>query len=551
MVWQHLLQPRLVGFRASRVSHRFTDILVLGSGVAGLSACLAAAERPDLEILLLSKDKLEESSTQYAQGGIAAVLEPERCADSTADHAADTIEAACGLADSEVVRQVVTEGVDAVEELIRRGARFDRHHGQLHFTQEGGHARPRILHRADRTGAEIVRALLEAAQRLPQLTTLHHTFAIDLLVDGEGRCCGALTFRPANVLQAIWARRVVLATGGAGRLYRETTNPHVTTGDGLAMAFRAGATLRDMEFVQFHPTTLYVAGAERFLITEAVRGEGGKLVDARGERFMERYDPRGELAPRDIVSRSILRHMAETKETRVFLDLSAIPAARIREHFPFLVKLARRFGIDATHEPIPVRPSAHYTVGGVRVDRDGATELPGLFAVGEVSSTGLHGANRLGSNSLLEGLVYGRRAGRRAAAELDGGGERLRFPFDVSAERDAARKVDPGHIDVADLQHSLQSLLWREVGIERQEQGLVHALEQIEDWTSYVLPVIFTEARGWTLQNMLTTAYLITLGALRRRESRGVHYRIDFPEPDPEWQRHQDISRRLVQNTPP
>ncbi len=534
----------LTTFRVSRISHRFADVLVVGSGVGGLSAALAAAIDGRTEVLVLAKGALTDCATQWAQGGVAAVLEPERCDDSLAAHVADTVEAGCGLCDPSTVELVVREGVDAVRELISAGAVFDVEDGHLHFTREGGHSRPRIVHREDRTGREILRVLLDAVGPLPNVATLEGTFAIDLLLAPDGRCRGALVCRPGGHLEALWARRVVLATGGAGRLYRETTNPPVTTGDGLAMALRAGATLRDMEFVQFHPTTLYVAGADRFLISEAVRGEGATLVDSSGERFMTRFHPSGELAPRDVVSRGIVERMRETGDNRVYLDLSPIPPEKIRERFPYIARICGDFGIDITREPVPVRPSAHYTIGGIRVDHDGVTDVPGLLAVGEVTSTGLHGANRLASNSLLEGLVFGRRAGARAGREALRERSETLTPVEVAQPEGEPSREAPAGLDLQDLQRSLQSLLWRDVGIERRREGLVHARDQIAEWASYVLPLRFANPTGWTLQNMLTTASAIVHGALTREESRGVHFRADFPEPLEAWRRHVDVSRR-------
>ncbi len=538
---QPLQRRYLASFRVSQVSHRFTDVLVIGSGVAGNSAAIHAASVPGIEVLLLAKASLEECSTFYAQGGIAAVLAPEEHEDSLDSHIEDTIEAACGLADPEVVRLVVEEGVGRVEELMGWGARFDRKDGRIQFTREGGHSRPRIVHTGDTTGKEIERTLLAQVQKAPAILPLRETFAIDLITRG-GECRGALVHRPSGDLQAVWAKRTILATGGAGRLYRETTNPTVTTGDGLAMGLRAGATLQDLEFIQFHPTTLYVAGADRFLISEAVRGEGARLVDKNGERFMIRYHLRGEMAPRDTVSRGIMKRMSELGDNKVFLDLSAIPSERILERFPAIREFCLGFGIDILREPIPVRPSAHYTIGGLRVDQVGHTDVPGLFAAGEVTASGLHGANRLGSNSLLEGLVFGARAGEQAAQEARGTALPPE-PFEPGTE-----EIWPGdikgkdHLDLADLRSSLQSEMWRRVGIERTGEDLRRTLRQIEEWVPYVLGATFHHPVGWTLQNMMATGYAVTLSALRREETRGVHFRADFPERDDvRWGRHQEM----------
>jgi L-aspartate oxidase len=552
----------LASFRVSQIPHRFTDVLVLGSGVAGLSAVIAAAAEPDVEVLLVAKSTLEESATRWAQGGVAAVLAPERTGDSLEQHIEDTLEVAAGLADPEVVRLTVTEGAERVRQLIALGAEFDRDAaGEIHFTREGGHSHPRILHRGDSTGEEIERALLAAALGRENVLALAQTFAIDLITEGP-EVRGALLYRPGSGFEAVWARQTVLATGGAGRLYRETTNPTVCTGDGIAMAFRAGAVLQDLEFVQFHPTTLYLAGAERFLITEAVRGEGGVLRDGAGNAFMERFHPRKDLAPRDVVSRGILHVMKERGENKVWLDLSAIPQERIRSRFPRILEICQGFGIDIIHDPIPVRPSAHYSIGGVRTDLDGRTSLDGLLAAGEVASTGLHGANRMGSNSLLEGLVLGHRAGRLAASCARGRPAARPFSLDAhglagaasgpappaaSAAPFEARRPAPVPILPGDLLSSLQSLLWYKVGLERSGPELEEALAQIGSWVPYALGRDFQEPAGWSLQNMLQTAYLITLSALRREESRGVHYRSDFPERDDRgWRKHQAVSRDEV-----
>ena len=536
-----LCRRHLASFHAARITHRFSDVIVVGSGVAGLSAALAASAEPGTEVLLLAKDRLDETATAYAQGGVAAVLDPEGTGDSIARHVEDTLTAGDGLGDPGAARLTAQEGVERVRELIALGARFDRTpEGELHFTLEGGHGFPRILHRGDTTGEEIQRVLQEEALARDSISTLAGTFAVDLL-GRDGAVNGVLLQRPGGELEAAWAKRTVLATGGAGRLFRETTNPPVTTGDGIAMAFRAGAAIRDLELIQFHPTTLYVAGAERFLITEAARGEGGVLRDGSGERFLHRFHPLGDLAPRDVVSRGIITVLRERGENKVFLDLSAIPPSRIRERFPKILEKLKGFGIDILREPIPVRPSAHYSIGGVATDLEGKTSLEGLLAAGEVASTGLHGANRLASNSLLEGLVFGHRAGKTAAREARSGAMPRPFSVDGTSDRDAH---EPAALDLNDLTQSLRSLLWLKVGLERNGPDLAAAIGQIQTWMPYVLGSDFRDAASWTVQNMLMTAYLLARSALTREESRGVHYRSDFPaRDDARWKRHVTLRR--------
>ncbi len=538
-----LLRRYLVGFDASRVAHRFTDVAVIGTGVAGLSAALAAADR-GAEVLLISKAPLEETATRYAQGGVAAVVDPAATDDSLERHIADTTTVGEGLSDEDVVRIAVSEGVDRVNALTEMGTAWDRSpDGALHFTLEGGHSRPRILHRGDTTGFELERVLAAAAIEHPRVTILVNTFALDLVTTDE-TCRGALVERPHGEREAVWAKRTILATGGLGRLFRETTNPRVATGDGVAMAFRAGATVRDLEFVQFHPTTLYIAGADRFLITEAVRGEGAILVDGDGRRFMRDFHPQADLAPRDVVSRAIVKVMRETGANRVFLDLSPISPEHVRHRFPKIREKLLGFGIDIASDPIPVRPSAHYSIGGVQTDDAGHSSLRGLFAAGEVASTGLHGANRLASNSLLEGLVFGHRAGLAAASEAE---RESRFGPSSVADEPLQGAPEPSSLDLEDLTSSLRSLLWQKVGLERDEEGLSSALGQIETWIQYVLETAFLDSKGWGLQNMLLVAYLLTLGALRREESRGVHFRTDFPARDDErWRRHVALDARSI-----
>ncbi len=541
-VCRQLVRRNLAPFSVARIPHRFTDLLILGSGVAGLSAALAAVEDAETEVLLVSKTDLQETATRYAQGGVAAVLEPEVTGDSLESHVEDTLTAATGLGDEEIVRLTVTEGVDRVRRLTELGVDWDRDKGGgIHYTVEGGHSHPRILHRGDTTGQEIQRVLVGEVRRHPSITILDHTFGVDLLTE-DNAARGALMVRPRGELEAVWARRTILATGGSGRLYRETTNPSAATGDGLALAFRAGAVLEDLEFVQFHPTTLYLAGADRFLITEAVRGEGGVLTDAQGNPFMSRYHPRADLAPRDIVSRAIVAVMRESGSNKVFLDLSPIEPERIRRRFPRILEKLQGFGIDILREPIPVRPSAHYSIGGVRTDLQARTSVEGLFAAGEVAATRLHGANRLASNSLLEGLVFGYRAGYRASHEARA--VPLPTPFSVAGTAEPEEVAPTGSLDLEDLTTSLRSLLWQKVGLERDAEGLRSALGQICSWIPYGLGRQFREAGSWSVQNMLLVAFLLAYSADRRRESRGVHYRVDHPESDDKnWRKHLSLDR--------
>lgn len=520
----------LTRFDTRELPLRWSDVLVIGSGVAGLTTAITAAER-GASVIVTTKAAAEESNTLYAQGGVAAVLEEGRLiGDSHAKHVEDTLVAGAGLCDEAIVRMVVTEGSEAVRALIDMGANFDRApDGSLALTQEGGHSAPRILHATgDATGHEIERTLLARARQTPRIRFLEHAFCVDL-VTTDGECQGALVWDHAHGMQFVAARATVLAAGGAGRVFRETTNPVVATGDGLAMAYRAGVTLLDMEFMQFHPTTLYLAGAARKLLTEALRGEGGHLVDADGVRFMLEVDERAELAPRDIVARAIVRRHRETGGRGIYLDLSHLDPEVLRARFPGIDRLCRSYGLDFTRDPLPIQPSAHYTIGGVKIDEHGQTEVPRLFAVGEVSCSGLHGANRLGSNSLLEGLVYGRRAGARAAAlaqESHGGVARM------ALEMSEVRPERRTEIDIDDLVASLRAETWRNLAIERDRAGLEHALERLSFWSGYVLAEVFAGPRGWELQNMLTVAWLMARAALAREESRGAHHRLDFPEPD-------------------
>jgi len=523
--------PRyLVPFHPKQVPHFFTDVLIIGSGLSGFRAALAVD--PSLSVVVATKDGLEESSSAYAQGGIAAVLSPD---DRFEDHIADTLAAGGSLCDVEVVERVIRAAPKHIRELIDWGAEFDHAGDQLALGREGAHGRNRIAHAlGDATGKEIMRAVSRQIEMAAHVDIWPNTFTVDLLAT-DGVCRGALVWNQQHGKTLVWAKQTILATGGAGQLYRETTNPEVATGDGMAMAYRAGAELRDLEFMQFHPTVLYIAGSSRHLISEAVRGEGAWLVDRTGYRFMTDYDPRGELAPRDVVSLAIVAQMEKTKHPNVYLDLSHLDGEKVRERFPGIAGVCGEFNLDIARDQIPVRPGAHYMMGGVTVDVQGRTTLDGLWAAGETTSSGLHGANRLASNSLLEALVYGACTGRsaaRAAAEMNDS-------FTAPAIENPNLGLVGEPLKMADIRNSLASLMWRNVGVRRNAEGLNEAIENINRWCRYVLGRQFADPIGWELQNMLCVASLMIEAALARQETRGVQVRIDFPETDDQrWNRH-------------
>ncbi len=503
-----------------------TRCLVIGSGIAGLSAALAAAKKG--QVVLTSKGSLMESNTTYAQGGIAAALADD---DTVELHIRDTLEAGGGLCDEDAVRILAAEGKERCRELINLGVPFDRADGHIAFTQEGAHSRRRIIHAdGDATGRAITTTMLETARRVPNIHILDNHFAIDLLHQ-DGACFGAL-FLDATYGRYIRveAELTVVATGGLGQVFRETTNPAVATGDGYAMCFRAGAAMKDMEFVQFHPTTLYLAGAPRFLISEAVRGEGAHLVNQAGERFMPRYSDKGELSPRDVVSQSIFKELKATGDTCVYLDLRHIAPELVAKRFPTIMSVCADYGLDLRKDWIPVRPAVHYQMGGVATDLNAATNIRNLYAAGEVAFTGVHGANRLASNSLLEGLVFGYRAG---SAEPEPGARTSHTARIAKCLRSKGARLD-----VEDLSHSLKALTWRNLGVFRNAMRLTETVETIKAWGRYVLAEQFHMRPGFEIQNMLTTALVIAVAALQRTESRGAHQRMDFPEADPSWARH-------------
>jgi L-aspartate oxidase len=532
--------PRyLAPFQVNRLpTYRF-DVLVVGSGVAGCSAALAAAAAGS-SVAILAKDQLVETNTHYAQGGVAAVLAPE---DSFESHVADTLEVGCGLCDIDAVDRIVRGGPGAIESLLQNGAAFDRRgDGELDLSREGGHSHHRIVHAGGAaTGIEIQRALSESVRASSDIALFTSCFAIDLISGANGRVIGVLAWTERSELVLFSAAQVILATGGAGQLFRETTNPAIATGDGVAMAVRAGAALRDMEFFQFHPTCLYIAGAARVLISEIVRGAGGVLLDKNRVRFMPEYHPKAELAPRDVVSRACFRRMVETNDTSVYLDLSGLERDP-HELFPHISRICQFFDIDIKRDPIPVRPGAHYMVGGVAVDADGRTNVAGLWAVGECASSGLHGANRMGSNSLLEGLVCGSRAGERAAAD---GKDFPLIPIDTRMRIERPRGSNDVRLGIQDMTYSLKSLMWRQMGIVRSGAAITDADQKLEFWARAVERLATPDPRTIELQNMLTIARLASLAALAREESRGTHYREDFPEMRAAWRAHTVLTPRF------
>lgn len=526
--------PRyLVSFTPRQLPHFFADVLIIGGGLAGLRA--ANAIDPRLSVIVVTKDALLQSNSNYAQGGIAGVLDP---VDRFEDHVSDTLIAGGSLCDPRVVDMVVREAPERIAELVDWGTKFDEKAGQILLGREGGHSHNRIVHAlGDMTGREVMRAVAEHTAALPHVRIWENTFTIDLLTH-EGACHGAIIGTRHGEQMLVWAKQTILTTGGAGQLYRETTNPAVATADGHAMAYRAGAELRDMEFMQFHPTVLYIAGGSRSLITEAIRGEGARLVDRDGVRFMAQYDPRLELAPRDIVSQAIVTQMEKTRHPCVYLDVTHLDRKFTLERFPGIAAACKQFGLDITRDRIPVRPGAHYMIGGVTVDLEGRTTISGLWAAGEATSSGLHGANRLASNSLLEGLVYGAHAGHGASQSA------LAMPSDFRvfpvASEPLAESLDATEpLDVTDIRNSLQALMWRACGVRRSEELLRESLATIDQWRRYVLVRQFNDVEGWELQNLLIIARVMVEAALARQESRGTHLRTDFPTLDnTNWNRH-------------
>jgi len=536
----------LIPFRSTLLPQMFIDTLVIGAGAAGLTAARAASKHG--EVIVIGKGQLDQSNTAWAQGGIAGVLDE---ADSVELHVQDTLEAGAGLCDEPAVRRICEQGPAVLRSLIELGFRADRdENGSIALAQEGGHSSRRIIHSdGDATGAELGRALGAALRPSPELRLFSQCFVLDLLTadDSPGSpCLGATTYHRKFGLQVIWAGTTILASGGCGTLWRESSNPAGATGDGLALAYRAGATLADLAFMQFHPTTLYVAGAERLLVSEAVRGEGAYLLDGSMNRFMLDVHERGELAPRDVVAAAIYKTVKATASAHVWLDARHIK--EFAQRFPGIHGRLQQFDLDASVDLIPVNPAAHYMVGGVLTDEVGRTSVPNLFAVGEVASTGLHGANRLASNSLLEALVMGEVAGHAAGSgHRPGASDSPRFREATKVVSDVPTSKR-GELDLSDVRSSLRSAMWRNVGIERDGSPLSDTAEMCEFWSRYTLDKVFDEPLGWETQNMLLTASLIVHSAMEREESRGCHRRRDFPEESADGPAH-DLRSRWSEKT--
>lgn len=528
------------------------DLLVVGSGAAGLYAALCLPSH--LQIGLITKEALKTGASGWAQGGIAAAIAPE---DSPLLHLEDTLKAGAGLCDSQAVQFLVEQAPAAIDSLLAMGVAFDRQGKNLAMTLEAAHSRPRVLHAADTTGRAIVSTLRAEVLARSNIEVISQAVALSLWIEQETGRCQGISLLCRGQIGWLRARSVILATGGGGQVYAQTTNPAVSTGDGVALAWRAGAILRDLEFFQFHPTALTKAGAPHFLISEAVRGEGAYLIDEGGYRFAFDYHPAGELAPRDVVSRAIFNHLQKTApnppQAHVYLDLRPIEPARVRYRFPNIIKRCQQWGIDVFREPIPVAPAAHYWMGGIQVDLQGRTSLPGLYAIGETASTGVHGANRLASNSLLECLVF--------AAQLS----RLPLEGSPEEEEDWPIRTEKGDWEeemakIVAVRQQLPALMWQNAAICRERVGLEEAIAQVKTWREelaacpislYFLDLAPTERvrfEGTRAEeqvkiasetlNLLDIAYLILKSALFRTESRGGHYRTDYPDTFPQWQVH-------------
>ena len=541
------------------------DVLVVGAGAAGLYAALCLPET--FHVGLITKDTLSTGASDWAQGGIAAAIDP---ADSPLLHIEDTSRAGAGLCELEAVKFLVEQAPECIQSLVDLGVAFDRKDSRLALTLEAAHSRPRVLHAADTTGRAVVSTLTSQVLTRKNITVLRQAFALSLWLHPQTGRCQGISLIYNSQLTWIRAGAVVLATGGGGQVYAQTTNPAVSTGDGVAIAWRAGAILRDLEFMQFHPTALTKPGAPRFLISEAVRGEGAHLIDTQGRRFAFDYHPDGELAPRDVVSRAIFSHLQNTRcdsegnipgVGHVYLDLRPIPADKIRYRFPNIIQVCQHWGIDVFQEPIPVAPAAHYWMGGIMTDLMNRTSIAGLYAIGETASTGVHGANRLASNSLLECIVFGAQLRRLTPDDLLILDEKFPAPDSSLPTSGLTAKDWVTHTDkITELRSELQHLVWRSAGICRQHDVLENAIATLDVWRSefaalplsqqllnlsplktirFDLPDADQQLRTWgETYNLLDVAYLILKSAIFRTESRGGHYRLDYPKTNSNWQVH-------------
>ncbi len=513
-----------------------SDFLVIGSGVAGLSAAIALSGAG--RVVVLNKGRAMEGSSEFAQGGIAVAISEE---DSIGFHLEDTLAAGRGFCREEAVKVMVEEGPDRIRDLISWGAEFDKEGGRFAFAKEAAHSKERILRaKGDATGEEIVKTLLRRVSSSPEIAIFEHHFTIDLLIDENG-CSGAIVMdEPKGEIYLIRTRATIIATGGIGRVYSRTTNPPVVTGDGIAMAFRAGAELEDMEFIQFHPTSLFLPGAPPFLLSEAMRGEGAVIRNINMEAFLSRHHADAEMAPRDVVARAIWLEMQATGSRHVYLDLTSLEPAFIIRRFPKIYATCLQYDLDITEEMIPVSPAAHFIMGGIKTDINGATNISGLYAAGEAACTGVHGANRLASNSLLEGLVFGSRAGEEAAKASDkkevANGKLDSLAHDLMSDYGEGSKESRDDSDK--IINSIRRLMWDKAGIVRSKEGLDAALISIKELRTLLNKRKQTSRADLELKNILTIAQLITIPALTREGSIGAHYRSDFPDKGDKWDQH-------------
>lgn len=546
------------------------DVLVVGTGAAGLYTALCLPEH--LQIGLVSKDALPLSASDWAQGGIAAAISSD---DSPTLHLEDTLKAGAGLCEVEAVQFLVNHAPKCIHRLVELGVAFDRHQSQLALTLEAAHSRHRVLHAADTTGRAVITTLTERVLEQPNIKIISPAFALDLWMDTDGQRCQGISLIHNHQIYRVKAKAVILATGGGGQVFAHTTNPEVSTGDGVAMAWRAGALLRDLEFFQFHPTALTQPGAPRFLISEAVRGEGAHLIDSQGRRFVFDYDSRGELAPRDVVSRAIFNHLQQLRQQpgnhgeQVWLDLRFIPPDKIRYRFPNIIQVCQRWGIDILNQPIPVTPAAHYWMGGIVTDTQGQTSIPGLYAVGETASTGVHGANRLASNSLLECLVFGAQLASIDVLNLPTPKEKFNSTLEIKPVILNDCNWEEDYARIKSIRSHLPHVLWQSAGICRQSDHLEEGLTQVKAWSEEFLALPISQllsrvhpsdSSHWELvgieahdlkqwgetRNLLSIGELILKSAAFRLESRGGHYRQDYPQSDPSWQVHTLIQENQI-----